>query len=131
MSESESPFFIDLPSGGRLAGTKKMLIRVLPRATDKAVANARRTWPEAKADDFERRQKLWVDKATGIAYRRVSGDPMLGGADKEDIAVWFISGDEDGDGLVYLQKADEPGTVLTQDVGSVGGRRMTSTDPLR
>jgi hypothetical protein len=130
MSESEYPFRIDIPSGGKLEA-KKMSIRVLPRATDKAVANARRTWPEATAADFERTGKLWVDKATGIAYRRVAGDPEAGGTGRADVAVWFISGDELGDGIVYLQKADAPGSALTEEIGEVGGRRMTAQDVLR
>jgi len=63
---------------------------------------ARKTWPESRSDDFTREGKLFRDKATDTLYRRVPGDPLLGGAGREDVSTWFISYDEAGDGLVYL-----------------------------
>jgi hypothetical protein len=121
--------FIDVPSGRRLEESRTT-IRVLPRASDKALASARRTWPQSDAADFDRDGKLFRDKATGVAYRRVPGDPQAGGG-RGDIATWFISADDWGDGIVYLQRADDPGSVVTQDVGEIGGRRETAQDVMR
>ena len=72
---SDMSGFINVPSGRRLEELKTT-IRVLPRATAKALEKARRTWPEARANDFERKGKLWVDEGSDIAYRRVPGDPL-------------------------------------------------------
>ena len=106
---SEAPYFIDVPSGRRLE-KEKMSIRVLPRATPKALERARKTWPEARADDFEPEGKLFRDKASGNLYRRAPGNPTLGGAGREDVDVWFVSHDEAGDGIVFLRATDNPGT---------------------
>lgn len=120
----------EAPTGRQLVDTG-MGIRVLPRATPPALERARRTWPEARADDFDREGKLFVDKATGTAYRRVPGDPQLGGAGREDVSTWFISHDDAGSGICYLQKADTPDSVVSSELGDVGGRRMTAQDALR
>jgi hypothetical protein len=119
---STTDWGLDIPSGRRLE-EERMSIRGLPRATAKALENARRTWPEAKADDFEREGKAWVDQATGIRYRRAAGDPGLGGASKESVDVWFISADKTGDGIVYLRREDNPGAVLSTAQGEFGGWR--------
>ncbi len=100
---------------------EKMSVRTLPRASAKALERARRMWPEARAEDFEKATKYhWRDKATGNLFRRVPGDPQAGGVAK-DIDVWFLSGDELGDGIVYLLAADAPGSVVSSKVGSIGG----------
>jgi hypothetical protein len=118
---SEAPYFIDVPSGRRLEELKTT-IRVLPRATPKARAKARRTWPEADAGDFEPEGKLFRDKGTGVVYRRVGGDPQAGGTAREDVSTWFISADDDGDGIVYLLAEGSPGSVVSTEVGEIGGR---------
>jgi hypothetical protein len=50
--------WFELPTGGRLE-EGPTIIHVLPKATPKALEIARRTWPEANADDFERAGKVW------------------------------------------------------------------------
>jgi hypothetical protein len=117
-----SDAWVDLPTGRQLQ-QPKMSIRTLPRASAKAIARARSTWPESQADDFQPVGKLFVDRATGIAYRCVPGDPQAGGAGREDVSVWFISHDDEyGDGLVYLRRDGDPGEVVHSVVGEIGGR---------
>ena len=87
------PWGMDLPVGRKFEETA-MAVRTLPRATPKALERARKTWPEARAEDFTHEGRLFRDKASGIVYRRVGGDPQLGGAGKEDVTTWFISHDE-------------------------------------
>ena len=39
--------------------------------------DARQSWPEASAADFERTgRRMWRDRATGVEYRRVRGCPL-------------------------------------------------------
>ena len=82
-----------LPEGRVLEETKTS-IRTLPRASAKTLERARRTWPEARPDDFEREGKLIRDKRSGVLYRRVPGDPTMGRAGAEDVSVFFVSFDE-------------------------------------
>lgn len=112
--------FVDVPTGRRLEETA-MSIRTLPRASTKALERARRTRPESRDADYEVEGRLFIDKASGIAYRRVPGDPQAGGVGRDDISTWFVAGDELGDGIVYLLAADAPGSVVSQEVGTVGG----------
>lgn len=114
----------NVPTGRQLE-EQGTTIRTLPKASAKTLEWARRTWTEAKASDFETVGKLYVDKASGVAYRRVPGDPQLGGAGREDVDVWFISHDKTGDGLVYLRGADNPGSVVSVPQGEIGGRQVT------
>jgi predicted short-subunit dehydrogenase-like oxidoreductase (DUF2520 family) len=58
--------------------------------------------------------------AAGSAQRR--GTPAL------SVTTWFVSADELGDGIVYLQKADDPGSAVLQEIGEVGGRRLTAQE---
>ena len=115
-------WYAELPSS-RQVEDKATSIRTLPRATAKALERARQTWPEARAEDFEVEGKVFRDEATGVAYRRVAGDPNLGGAGREDVDVWFISYDEAGDGICYLRAEDNPGTVVSVVQGEMGNRR--------
>lgn len=111
----------DMPTGRRV-DEPKMAIRVLPRVSAKALERARKTWPESQSGDFEREGKLFRDRATGTLFRRVPGDPGLGGSGREDVSVWFISADDLGDGIVYLIEADNPGAVHSVVQGEIGGR---------
>lgn len=119
----------NLPTGKRLEETK-MSVRTLPRVTPKMLERARKTWPESKAEDFEREGKLFRDKATDRLYRRVPGDPQAGGAGRQDVSTWFVSHDEAGDGIVYLIAADEPGSVVSTAVGEIGGRLAAAHEAL-
>jgi len=120
----------NLPTGRELR-TPAMAIRVLPRASGKTLERARKTWPEANAADFEVEGKLFRDKGSGIVYRRVQGDPQLGGAGREDVSTFFISHDgELGDGIVYLTPADNPGSVTHTFIGEVGGYEASGHEAL-
>jgi hypothetical protein len=110
-----------MPTGRRVEESA-MSVRTLPRASAKVLERARRTWPEAMADDFEIEGKLFRDKGSGVVYRRVPGDPQLGGAGREDVSTWFVSHDDSGDGIVYLIVADNPGSVTRTVFGEIGGR---------
>jgi len=69
------------------------------------IEQARRSWPEAQAADFERvAKRRYADRATGTEYEHVSGLPLLavGGPVVEDIDCWFI---EHGR-LIFLRRAD-------------------------
>jgi hypothetical protein len=71
--------WIDVPQG-RVLEEERATIRGLPRASAKALAQARKMWPEAQAQDFEKVSKyVWADKASGRRYRRLGGDPVAGG----------------------------------------------------
>lgn len=111
----------NLPTGRQFKETA-MAVRTLPRVTPKTLERARKTWPESRAEDFEREGRLFRDRGSGVLYRRVPGDPQTGGAGREDVATWFISADEAGDGVVYLIAADDPGSVTHSVVGEIGGR---------
>ena len=86
----------------------------------------KKTWPQARAEDFEPVGKTYIDRASGVAYRRVPGDPQLGGAGREDIDVWFVSHDPLGDGIAYLRADNNPGYVVSVVQGEIGGRPATS-----
>ena len=70
-------------------------------ATDERLALARRHWIEGKSSDFEQiGQRKWVDRATGHAYRRVSGSPLLNPSTPVDL--WFRRHHE----LIFLARSD-------------------------
>jgi hypothetical protein len=76
-------------------------------ATPENVQAARRSWPEGRAEDFEKiGKRRYLDKATGVEFKHEHGCPLLGvgGAAQEDIDCWFISGER----LVFLRRADRP-----------------------
>jgi hypothetical protein len=135
MSEDQDPVtvFGSLPVGRRLeqpdrpanyAGT----MRVLPQADKDSITFARRHWPEAKEQDFERQGKAWVDKATGVEYKRVRFNPLVTTDPKTTGVSTFIVTD---DSLIFLRKADEPAPVAERLVlGEVGAREVTGKEPL-
>jgi hypothetical protein len=120
----------NMPTGRRVEEAK-MSLHTLPRATPKALERARRTWPEARGEDFTREGRLFREKASGVAYRRVPGDPQLGGAGREDVSTFFVSVDETGDGVVYLVAADNPGSVVSTTIGVMEGRPALPHEALR
>ena len=71
-----SDWGLDVPHGRQLEDVAAV-IHQMPPATPWNLAHARKAWPEAKAEDFERQGKLFVDKASGLEYRHVRGHPLL------------------------------------------------------
>ena len=69
----------------------KATIYTLPKATRRAVERARRTWPEAQLEDFQREHKNFVHKETGVRYRRVPGDALLGGAQEQQVTARLVA----------------------------------------
>ena len=92
------------------------------------VIDARRHWPEARAEDFEQTGKrMYVDKASGNEYRRPPGAPLLsvGTAVNTGISCFFV--DASGE-IVFLQPASyDPtvrvhhGPVVAMQIHTAGG----------
>ena len=74
-------------------------LRSMPRATDDAIKYAERNWPQARPEDFERDGRRFVERATGIEYDLVHGNPLLD--DDAEVADVFIV--EDGS-LWFLRR---------------------------
>ena len=70
---------------------------------------ARRLWTEADAADFEavdHKGRIWRDLGSGIAYRALSGAPLLSvGEPTRAVSCFFVLGDNPGR-LVVLRRAD-------------------------
>ena len=76
------------------------------------IFEARRQWPEARLEDFEKvGKRLWRDKASGVEYRQAHGAPLLDiGTDATRFISCFIIV---GGSLVFLERSDIPqGRVL-------------------
>lgn len=75
------------------------------------VVEARRQWPQARAEDYEKiDRRVYVDRATGIEYRRPPGCPLLsvGTPVNAGIVCFFV--DASGE-LVFLEPAGYDPTV--------------------
>ena len=71
------------------------------------IAEARRSWTEARAEDFERTAKRrYIDRATGRAYKAVTGAPLLsvGSEANRGISTFFVANGN----LTFLQPCDLP-----------------------
>lgn len=76
-------------------------------AWEERVVEARRQWPEARPEDFEKVGKRgWRDKATGLEFRQASGAPLLtvGSDANRGITCFFVEGGK----LIFLCRADVP-----------------------
>jgi hypothetical protein len=124
--------FGNLPIGRRLekperpanyAGT----MRTLPRADEESIRFARRHWRQASEHDFAREGKAWIDRASGLAYKRVRSNPLLAADPKATGVSTFLVAD---DAMIFL-KADEPDPVAERRVlGEVGARAAAGPEPL-
>lgn len=84
-------------------------------ATPERVAAARRHYKEAAWADFDEREGYYVDRASGLLYRKVPGDPLLG-FDRDsakEISFFTIT---DAGQLLFLQRpGGGPGSVHDLD----------------
>ena len=91
-------------------------------ATAQRIHQAAAQWPQANPEDFEHTGKrMYVDRASGVAYKRVHGAPLLSvGSDaNRGITCFLVQGEE----LVFLQRADFNG-ALTVYHGEVIGMQV-------
>jgi hypothetical protein len=89
------------------------------------VEEARRSWPQARPEDFEKTGKRrYVDRATGVEYLRVPGAPLLsaGAEETRGATVFFVSPDNR---IVLLRRADFP-VELVGPTGYVTARKVTT-----
>ena len=95
-------------------------------ATREQIHQAAAQWPQANPSDFEHTGKrMYVDRASGVEYRRVHGAPLLSvGSDaNRGITCFFVANEE----LVFLQPAAyDP--ALTTWHGPVVGMQVTTHD---
>jgi hypothetical protein len=91
-------------------------------AWEERIFEARRQWPEATPDDFEKvGKRLWRDRATGIEYRQAHGAPLQAiGTDATRFVSCFLVLDGK---LIFLRRNDVPeGTFVHH--GEVVGRQL-------
>lgn len=92
-------------------------IRELPPATDEYVRQARRHWNERDADDFSQSGKTWHERSTGIAYRRVPGNPFLGDSRTSTVNCFLVV---DGEFLfLRRENSDRTSHSVMGEVGRV------------
>ena len=112
---------LGFPEGRRLAPSAPSgwvgEIRASTRATDDTIKYAARIWPQVQPDDFDREGRRYVERATGIPYQLVHGNPMM--ADDAAVADCFFA--EDGS-LWFLRRADRS-EARSQYMGTVSGRQ--------
>ena len=61
-------------------------------AFEERIVQARRQWPEGRAEDFEPAGKRrFRDRATGSVFRLIDGCPLLGPPEIEAVDVWFVA----------------------------------------
>jgi hypothetical protein len=79
-------------------------------ATAERIHQAAAKWPQANPEDFERTgPRSYVDRASGVAYKRVHGAPLLSvGSDANRGITCFLVANEQ---LVFLQPADYDGRL--------------------
>jgi hypothetical protein len=86
------------------------------------IVEARRQWPEARAEDFERvGRRRWRDRGSGVEYRQADGCPLLAvGTDAvRDVVAFLISGGK----IVFLER-DVPEGLLVHH-GPVVARELS------
>jgi hypothetical protein len=94
--------------------------RTLTKATADTIKYAARTWTQVQPEDFERTgRRRYVERATGIEYDLVHGNPMLG--DDPELADVFFAED---DALWFLRRADRS-EVRSRVMGTMGAMRVT------
>jgi len=96
-------------------------------AYDERVAQARRSWPEARREDFEQidqRGRRFRDKASGVTYARARGAPLLAAGEESTrfISCFFVGSDGY---LVFLQPADIDEAIHGPVSYVTGGQVMT------
>ena len=89
-------------------------IRSLPKATDDTIKYASRMSPQGRPKDFERDGRRYVERATGIEYELVRGNPLF--SDNPEAADVFLSADGS---LWFLRRVDRP-QVRSKVMGTMG-----------
>ena len=91
------------------------------------IRDARRQWPEANADDFERLdgKRAWRDKATGVVFRQASGCPLLAvGTDSvRDVVCssFTLAGSSSWSATYPRRRSFITGPVLAREIPNPGG----------
>jgi len=91
------------------------------------VAEASRSWPQARPEDFERVGKRgYKDRATGVEYLAVRGAPLLSVATEETrgITAFMVEGQR----LVFLRRPDYE-APLTRPTGYVHSQQVSPATP--
>ena len=91
------------------------------------VAEARRSWTQARAEDFQQTGKRrFVDRATGLEYRSLPGCPLLsvGSEVTRGVSCFLVQGQR----LVFLRRADYPEELLGA-TGHVHGQVLSAASP--
>jgi hypothetical protein len=89
---------------------------------------ARRYFTEANRGDFAREGKDWVDKATGLIYRRVGFDPLQAPDPRTSGVAPFMVED---DTLVFLRpRGAGNDKVETLNLGTMSGRNLGAAAPV-
>jgi hypothetical protein len=92
------------------------------------IEEARRNWPQARPEDYERVGRRYRDRATGIEYKPLPGAALLcAGQESTRGASCFIV---DGGRIVVLRRADYE-EELHGPVGFVVARRLDAVGPSR
>jgi len=86
------------------------------------IVEARRQWPQARVEDFDKvGKRAWRDKATGIEYRQEDGCSLLAvGTDSTRGITCFLV---EGGRLVFLRRVDVPEAFVVHH-GEVVGREL-------
>jgi|SoiMetStandDraft_2_1073263.scaffolds.fasta_scaffold415117_1 hypothetical protein len=67
-------------------------------------------WPQGRPKDFERTGRRYVERATGVEFQLVRGNPLFG--DDPEAADLFLV--EDGS-LWFLRRVDRPEALVADD----------------
>ena len=87
----------------------------LPKASLDQIKYATQRWPQGRAESFDREGRTFTERATGIIYQLVRGNPLLG--DDPDAADLFVVEDEV---LWFLRRTDRP-SARSVSVGTLWG----------
>jgi hypothetical protein len=103
---------IDADRPGDYLGT----VRTLAPADAETVRAARRFFIEAKEDDFDREGRVWVDRGSGLRYRRVDGAPLAASDPRRQASLFAVV---DGS-ILFLPHEGEQARVEVVEVGTMG-----------
>jgi hypothetical protein len=132
----DADVFGDVPTGRKLpSGPTPGNVGVVNThgqpATDERVAHVRRFFAQGNVDDVDVAGEhdavgglqVWVDRASGRRYKRVSSSPLATGDPRSTGITIFVV---DGGVIAFLQPADDDRNE-TIEVGSVSGRQVKAS----
>ena len=91
------------------------------------VAQARRSWPQARAEDFEKiGKRTYRDRGSGIELVAMRGAPLLsvGQEETRGAACFFVE-----DGRIVVLRREELEQPLLGPVGHVYGQQVAAPSP--